>query len=352
MPPDRFVGWDLGGAHLKLAQLDLEGRLVDVRELPCPIWKGLEYLDRALDQARQAILAEQPLHAVTMTAELADIFQDRRQGVRILVERLSSRIGTGEIRIFAGRAGSLPVAEITDHLMEIASANWLAAASFAAQRLKRGILVDIGSTTTDLLEFRDRQVCYRGYSDGERLRSGELLYTGVVRTPVIAVVNRVPFAGEWQTLAAEHFATMADVYKLTGQLAGLTPPVVFDTADGAGQSPLECARRLARMVGRDLEPADLGQWRGLARYIARVHLGLIRASVERILSRGSKTQDLPLIGAGVGRFWMRELAAQLGCQFIDFSELVAGPLELRNYAAVCAPATALAYLTRSYWNTL
>lgn len=336
---------------MKLAQVDLEGRLADVKELPCPIWKGLEYLDRALDQASQTILADRLLHAVTMTAELADIFQDRRQGVQVLIERFSSRIRTGKIRIFAGRAGLLPVSEITDHIMVIASANWLASASFAAQKCERGILIDIGSTTTDLLEFRGGQVCYRGYSDGERLRSGELVYTGVVRTPVMAVVSEVPFEGEWQTLAAEHFAIMADVYQLTEQLAGLTPPVVFDTADGAGREPLDCARRLARMLGRDSESADLAQWRSVAHYIARVHLSLIREAVERILSRGAETQDLPLVGAGVGRFLVRELAAQLGCQFIDFSELVAGTLELRNSAAVCAPATALAYLARSYWNT-
>ena len=352
MPIDRLIGWDLGGAHLKLAQVDLEGRLLDVSQLPCPIWKGLEFLDRALDLAGQAIRADRPLHAVTMTAELADIFHDRRQGVQFLIERFSSHLRNGEIRIFAGRAGLLPIAEITGHIMEIASANWLASASFAAQRCERGILVDIGSTTTDLLEFRGGKVCYRGYSDAERLHSGELVYTGVVRTPVMVIVNRVPFEGEWQTLAAEHFATMADVYQLTGRFAGFTPPVAFETADRAGQGPQDCARRLARMLGRDLESADLVQWQGLAHYIAHAHQGMIRESLARILSRGAETQDLPLIGAGIGRFLVRELAAQVGCQFIDFSELVDGNPELRNYAAVCAPATALAYLARSYWNTL
>lgn len=347
MRADRFIGWDLGGAHLKLAQIDASGQLIDVRQLPCPIWRGIEYLDRALAEASHAIQAEQPCHALTMTAELADIFTDRLQGLQVLVEHFGAHVSVGRIRIFAGEAGWLATAEVKEHATSIASANWLASASYAARKCARGILVDIGSTTTDIIEFRDGRIWYRGYSDGERLRTGELVYTGVLRTPVMAVVQWVPFEGEWQTLACEQFATLADVYQLTGQLAAVTPPVSFETADGAGREPLDCARRLARMVGRDVGAADLAQWRTLAHYIARRHLSLIRESVERMLSRGVESHDLPLIGAGVGRFRVRELAAQLGCQYIDFSELVEGAQELTNYAAVCAPAAALAYLAMS-----
>jgi probable H4MPT-linked C1 transfer pathway protein len=204
---------------LKLAQINASGQLIDVRQLPCPIWRGIEYLDRALEEASHAIQAKRTCHALTMTAELADIFTDRLQGMQVLIEHFGAHVSVGRIRIFAGKAGWLATAEVKEHATSIASANWLASASYAARKCARGIVVDIGSTTTDIIEFRDGRIWYRGYSDGERLRTGELVYTGVLRTPVMAVVQWVPFEGEWQTLASEQFATLADVYQLTGQLA-------------------------------------------------------------------------------------------------------------------------------------
>ncbi|MDQ3959267.1 MAG: hypothetical protein M3255_03035, partial [Pseudomonadota bacterium] len=102
MRADRFIGWDLGGAHLKLAQIDASGQLIDVRQLPCPIWRGIEYLDRALEEASHAIQAKRTCHALTMTAELADIFTDRLQGMQVLVEHFGAHVSVGRIRIFAG----------------------------------------------------------------------------------------------------------------------------------------------------------------------------------------------------------------------------------------------------------
>ena len=63
---------------------------------------------------------------------------------------------------------------------------------------------------------------------------GELLYTGVVRTPVMAVAQTAPFSGRMQRIAAERFATMADVWRLTGDLPGDADP--YPTADQRGKS--------------------------------------------------------------------------------------------------------------------
>jgi len=66
MPSDIVLGWDLGGAHLKAAAVARSGNVLWVRQLPCPLWLGLEQLDRAV----ASVLEEQPgarWHAVTMT---------------------------------------------------------------------------------------------------------------------------------------------------------------------------------------------------------------------------------------------------------------------------------------------
>ena len=342
MQPIGFIGWDLGGAHLKLAEVNPQGQLVHVQQIPCPLWKGLQSLDEALAQARVDV--RQKVHAVTMTGELADIFKNRQQGVHALVSRMQGWLAGTKLWIFAGRVGMLSPSEVREHAGSIASANWLATASHAAKRLGQGILIDIGSTTTDIVPLVQGRVIYRGYSDGERLASQELLYTGVVRTPVMAVVREIPFAGEWHAVAAERFAIMGDVYSLTGQLEDVPS---FETADGAGTEAVDCARRLARMVGRDVESAHFPEWQRLAQHVGWAQLCVIRRALARHLSRGGETQNAPFAGAGVGRFLAQELAAQMGHPYIDFSELCEGPEHLRDLGAICAPAVVLAYLVRN-----
>jgi probable H4MPT-linked C1 transfer pathway protein len=350
MKPTGFIGWDLGGAHLKLAEVDPEGRLIHVLQIPCPLWTGLQALEAALDQAAAVVDFNGKAHALTMTGELVDLFQDRDEGVRVLTSRMQARLVGQAFRVFAGRAGMITPAQVGAESLAIASANWFATARFAAERLERGVLVDIGSTTTDIIPFAEGLVRNRGYTDGERLQTEELVYTGVVRTPVMAVVRRAAFAGEWQTLVAERFATMGDIYQLTGQLGRMTSTdlVSLDTADGAGTEALDCARRLARMLGRDVENADLESWRQLAREIAWEHLNGLRAALARVLSREPGMGEWPFVGAGAGRFLARELATHMGHPYIDFSELCEGPAGLKGRAAVCAPAAALAYLARGH----
>ncbi len=344
---DTYTGWDLGGAHLKLARIDAQGRLLCVRQVPSPLWEGLERLDRALDQALPECAAGS-VHTVTMTGELADVFIDRRAGVTALVERMQGRWPGARLRVYAGRGGLLDPERAAGEAGNVASANWHAAAGYVARSCRQGILVDIGSTTSDLVYVHDGRIAFQGYSDGERLASEELVYTGVVRTPVMTVVQRVPFNGAWQSLVAERFATMLDVYRMSGALGTELEPFLPDVgADGRGLAPVDCARRLARMLGRDLHEGIPADWRQVARTIGRAQEQRLLEALERLRSRYPDARRAPLVGAGLGRFLVRRLAAMLGCIYIDFSELVSGPPALREEAAVCAPATALAYLGRT-----
>ena len=337
------IGWDLGGAHLKAVRLDAAGRIMEVVQRPCPLWKGVSYLEQALEEAL-ASLGPAALHAVTMTGELADIFTDRREGVSTLVATMQRRLPGAELKIFAGRSGFVAPSQAAQHADAIASANWLASARYAALRCGEGLFIDIGSTTTDIIPLAAGEEQALGFSDAERLTMEELVYTGVVRTPVMAIARRAPFAGQWQRLAAEHFATMADAHRLLGNLN--IAHDMAETADSAGKSPEESARRLARMVGRDLSDGSMTQWTELARFFAQAQLHDIRAAVERALSRGLVGEHAPFIGAGAGCFIACELARQMKREYIDFSDLVEGHDEAREWAAVCAPAFAVGWLAR------
>lgn len=342
MNEQQTLGWDLGGAHLKAALLDANGRVLRVFQQPCPLWRGLDHLQTAVGAVMSAVEAPPRRHAITMTGELADIFPSRNEGVRQLTQSMSDYLNGADMRVYAGPAGFVAAAAVDQHSSQIASANWHASAQFLAANAGDGISMDIGSTTSDLVMLRQSRVVEAGYTDAERMRSETLIYTGVVRTPVMAVAQRLPFGGEWQGLAAEHFATMADVYRLTGELA--EEHDMAETADGAGKTMAESARRLARMLGHDLDDAPMAAWRQVANAVRSQQLHRLQSALERQISRALPEPEAPLIGAGAGHFLVRELAARLGRPYRDAASYIDAAGEVATWAGVCLPAYAVAWL--------
>lgn len=334
------LGLDVGGAHLKLAQVAGNGRVV-ARQLPCPLWQGLGRLHDALAQA----LADLPPAgkvAVTMTGELADLFPGRAAGVQEIVAVLAAAMPRADLRLWAGRRGFVPAEAAADHAAAIASANWLATAVLAARHVGDGLLVDLGSTTTDILMLAGGKVAAEGADDRTRLASGELVYTGLTRSFVMAVARRVPFRGRWMPLMNEYFASMADVYRVLGLL-----PEAADqhpAADNGVKTVHGSARRLARMVGADLDDAGMEDWRRLAAWLAACQMRQIEDAVRLQLSRGLIRDDAPLIGAGCGCFLLPELARRFDRPCRDFAGLIGVAPEAAPSVATCAPAVAVALL--------
>jgi uncharacterized hydantoinase/oxoprolinase family protein len=80
-------------------------------------------------------------------------------------------------------------------------------------------MIDIGSTTTDIIPLDKGRVAVRGRTDTERLRTGELVYAGIRRTPLCALATELPLGqGPPIGLAAELFATSLDVFLTLGDL--------------------------------------------------------------------------------------------------------------------------------------
>lgn len=304
-----YVGWDIGGAHLKVALLDANGRLCALRTFATPLWEGTDVLIEALREVRATYGLENACHAVTMTGELADIFTDRASGVRALLGLFCGFFPENSVRVYAGVRGFLEPAAATLAFEFVASANWHATACLAARCYPGGLLVDVGSTTTDVVWFQEGRVRARGSSDRTRLAAGELVYTGVVRTPVMALAKAVPFHGQWVDLAAEHFATTADVHRLSAGLpenADLGP-----TADGRDKSRTQSEARLARMLGTDASDGSAAIWKAVAEYLAECQIQRITRACQLQISRGIEVET-PLLGAGVGRFLVHRVAQRLG----------------------------------------
>ncbi|WP_200938233.1 hydantoinase/oxoprolinase family protein [Methylobacterium sp. Leaf108] len=336
------IGWDLGGVHVKAA-LVRDGRVVEVVQAPCRLWEGVGAIDDALGLLPE-VFRGQARHAVTMTGELTDCFSDRTDGVGQIAE-WAARTLRGSVAIYGGRAGLVAPEAARRAAADIASANWHATAALAGQGVRAGLLVDIGSTTADLIPIRDGLPAATGYSDAERLETGELVYTGVVRTPVLALCRHVPFRGRRTALMAEVFATTADVYRITGDLpAGADQQ---DSADLKGKSVPESETRLARMIGRDHGEGGTADWRALADHVAEAQLRLVHDAAARLLSHPDMPGDAPFVVCGAGRFLAERLARRLGRAGIAFTDLIAPRLpsgEGAEWASTCGPAVAVALL--------
>jgi len=335
------IGWDVGGAHVKAARAE-GGRIVAAVQVAAAVWRGLDRLEAGLDAALSALGRPGAAHAATMTAELSDVFPSRAEGVASVTRLLAERVAPAPLLVYGGRAGFLAPEAASGHADDIASANWHASAALVAARLADALLIDMGSTTVDVIPVRGGGLAAEGYSDAERLVSGELVYTGLTRTMLMAVADRVPFRGRPTPLMNEYFATTADMRRVLGDLAEDSDR--HDTADGRGRSVPESIARLARMVGRDAAEATLEEWRGLAAALAEAQLRTIHDAALLVLSRAALPEAAPVVTAGIGRGVAGMVAARLGRRALSFDALLDAVPEARAAAAGAAPAAAVALL--------
>lgn len=335
-----FCGWDLGGAHVKCVVLDAAGVVLAAEQQPCRLWLGLGELESAL---RKSIGRMTPgmMHAVTMTGELVDLFPSRAAGVGAILDTFAQSIG--QARVFAGDA-LLDEVSARTRWADVASANWRATAMLCAEWVREALILDIGSTTTDVTLVGNGQVLTEPGDDHARLRTESLVYSGVVRTPLMAMARHAPFNGEWVGLMAEYFATSADVYRILGRLDANFDQA--DTADGQGKSVRESSRRLARMIGTDLDRVPGRAWARLAAWFAREQVAQLCRACERQLSRDLVQDDAPVIGLGIGSFVAEQVARSLGRPYRDFATVAGITAASRGAIDVCGPAYALAELAR------
>ncbi len=333
------AGLDVGGAHLKVALAEAS-RVTSVRQIACPLWLGLDKLDAALAEAAP-ILSRAARHGVTMTGELSDLFPDRKTGVDTLVGRLVRDLGTGT-RFWMGGKGFGDAETARNHPTDVGSTNFLATAAFVGTRLPEALLVDFGSTTADIIAVDGGRPAVRGLTDGARLETGELVYTGLTRTAVMGIATRAPLQGREQGLAREVLATMADVRRVLGCLPDGVDQHV--TADGRGKSVDESLARLARMFGRDAADGSLEDWREAAAFLRDAQMRSILEGCDTVLGATPVDIRAPVVAAGIGAAEIAALATRLGRPSVEFGSLADADEPCRLWATRCAPAVAVALL--------
>jgi probable H4MPT-linked C1 transfer pathway protein len=296
MPIPCVLGLDIGGANLKAAHSDGLARL-----MPFALWRNPNGLPDALRNLIRP-LPRFDLLAVTMTGESCDCYETKRQGVVSILDAVLSVTDQTPILVWTTSGSFTSVDEAKDQFIKTASANWLALATFAGRYMPAGssLLIDIGSTTTDIVRLLDGKPAPRGRTDRERLKNRELVYTGVRRTPVCALLG--------MDGAAELFATSLDVLLLLGDLRENVED--RNTADSRPATRKAAQARLARMVGADLETFSEQEAKELAQELGNRQLTALRDAVIRVTSDHGIHPDTVVI-SGEGEFLARRIVGNV-----------------------------------------
>ena len=208
----KIIGWDIGGAHIKAAKIDFKKKTSKTEQIYSPIWKNVNNLKKSIKLIKKK-LGKTNYHAITMTAELSDIFPDRKHGVKHVVNLSSKILGEKNIFFYSKKIFLKKKSAIKKHF-ELNSMNWHATASFISNFFPNCILVDIGSTTTDIIPIKNKEIISKDVSDYQRLKSNELIYLGVLRTPIQAVEKK-------KNLINENFANLSDVYRVLNKIPSI-----------------------------------------------------------------------------------------------------------------------------------
>lgn len=295
-----ILGIDIGGANTKIASSD--GKLVELHYVP--LWKSTELPETLLDISARL----KPEKAgVVITGELADCFPDKETGISCIIDAVNNAFPDA---CFLDSNGAFT----KEKKRSIAAANWMASALLVGREYNECIFVDIGSTTADIIPII-KGVPHAGRADFERLRRGELVYSGVLRTNIAAILDTVKLNGAISRISSELFAITADAYMVLGMISG--EEYTCDTPDGAGKTLTDARRRLARVVCADLTELREEELVSIAQKVMDKQIQDIKDAIHTVAMRHNIQM---IVACGLGEFLAKRAAQELGFEIILLSE--------------------------------
>jgi len=295
-----ILGIDIGGANTKIASSD--GKLVELHYLP--LWKKSKLQETLLDISARLVPEKV---GVVITGELADCFPDKDAGLSYIIDAVNKAFVDAW---FLDSSGTFT----KEKRRSIAAANWMASALIVGRDFGDSIFVDTGSTTTDIIPIKNGKPL-AAVTDFERLRKGELVYSGALRTNIAALLDNVELSGASYRLSSELFAITADAYLVLGIIT--KDDYTCDTPDGAEKTVLDARRRLARLVCADLTELKEEDIVSIAHQVMEKQVMDIADAINEVATRnGLET----IVACGLGEFLLKKAAVELGFDIILMSE--------------------------------
>ena len=339
------LGYDVGGANTKAAFVRVKrGKLLnaEVASKYFPVWKHPAKLSNVLLRLKEQLGAGRfDGVGVTMTAELSDAYQTKREGVHQILGCVKKAFPDVPIYVLNTDAKLEPLDVAMHEPLGVAAANWAATGWLVAQHLKSGVVVDVGSTSTSIIPIINGQVAARGRTDLEKLLCGELVYTGSLRTNVAAIVQSIPIRNGVAGVASELFALSGDVHLVLGHIT--EKDYTSEAADGRGKTVPEALARLARVVCADTDMLTKQEIINVANYIYNRQIRQVAEGLTKVYTytKSLVSGKVPVVVTGLGKdFLARNAALMVGVDaIVDLGTL------LPQKAVLATPAFGVALMT-------
>ena len=324
------VGLDIGGVNTKAVFIGTQKG--NVKKLKTaieyfPIWKqGKERLPQVLEKLRKLLIKSATLNGVglTMTAELSDVYWNKKEGVNHILDCVSQIFADVPTFVLNVDAKLTSVKDARKKPLKVAAANWAATGWMVSQIIENCLIIDVGSTTTSVIPIINGKIAAKGRTDLEKLLNGELVYTGALRTNVAAIVNHIPIRGGKAHVSSELFAQSGDVHLLLNHIE--EEDYAVETADGRRKTKKEAMARLARVVCVDIDMLSEQEIIDMARFIYEKQVEQIAEGLRQVYERVKQRiqEDVPVVVTGLGRSFLAKKAAENASlnKVIDLGELL------------------------------
>ncbi len=339
----KIAGFDIGGANTDLAIIEFENNEIKNIEVDfkyLPMWSNNDDLSQALIELVKNIcpLSEIDAVGISMTAELVDAYDTKKEGVLDVVAKCEETFSCPIA--YVGVDGMLSSEDIKQNPIKAAAANWIATAQIATLISDNCIFIDTGSTTTDIIPVKNARECAIGRSDFDRLATGELVYSGTLRTNIASFIDTVEFNNKEYAVASELFAQTADIYRVLELIT--EEDYVCDTFDGESKSKIDCAKRIARVLCADLDVLSIEDIVEISEFIHQKQIQQISEGLKKVSA--VQNSDL-IITTGLGKDILDKPAAELlGLNVKSMDEI------LTDEECVVAPAIGTAIMMNNYSN--
>lgn len=254
---------------------------------------------------------------ITMTAELADSYRTKREGVNKILTGVEKAFHRTEVLILTVDGRLVTMDKARQEPLQVAAANWTATGWMVSQLIKDCIVLDTGSTTTSIIPIARGENVAQGKTDLEKLMNGELVYTGSLRTNVAAIVHSIPIRNHMARVASELFAQSGDVHLLLGNIG--KEDYTVETANGRGKTREEAMTRLARVLCSDTETLNEREILRIAKYVCEKQVEQVATGLSQVYNRTKKLwRKKPIVVVtGLGRNFLARKAAEK----LSFSEV-------------------------------
>ncbi|MAR63545.1 MAG: hypothetical protein CMP43_00920 [Rickettsiales bacterium] len=292
----KFLGIDIGGAHIKLIGLNKKRSVCFANYRKCYVWKGLNNLKKEFEYINDLNFDKKIICGITMTAELCDIFKSRKVGAN----QISDLCKTLKYNfLFYSKQKNTFTRDVKGNYKNIISMNWHAVGRYFLRYYKNLIIIDFGSTTTDFICIKDGMINNIGVDDLSRLSEGELIYTGVMRTPLFSIQNKINYKSSIYYIIPELFSSTSDLYRVNNFINKNFD--VDDEADHQGKSLTKSLVRISRSFAIDYKKKNHRLLIDLSKILIKKQIKTIEENIKILKEKKNYKKNVPIFFSGIGR---------------------------------------------------